>query len=426
MSDDGTLHAFRSVPRTGVIYVTAEASRRGYKSGDPEWCNLGQGQPETGDLPGAPPRLHTVTVDVADQEYAPVAGLWEIREAIASLYNRLYRRGMPSQYSAENVCLSGGGRAALTRAAASLGSVNLGHFLPDYTAYEELLDVFKAFTAIPILLEGERGYAFTHEDLRREVQGRGLSALLFSNPCNPTGKLVQGEEMARWVGVAREQDCTLLIDEFYSHYIWTGRPGHLPVESAARYVEDVNRDPVVIFDGLTKNWRYPGWRMTWTIGPRQVIEAVSSAGSFLDGGGSRPLQRAAIPLLQEDAVVAETNAIHTVFREKRDRFHSRLERLGIRTDRAPDGTFYVWGNVSGLPAPLNDGMGFFRAALEKKIIAVPGEFFDVNPGKRRMRTSRFRNYVRLSFGPSQETLDKALARLEQMVMHYAEHPTKTP
>lgn len=418
VSDSVPLHAFRTVPRTGVIFVTAEATRRGYRPGDPDWCNLGQGQPETGDLPGAPSRVHSVTVDMADQEYAPVAGLWEVREAIAGLYNRLYRRGLPSQYKAENVCLSGGGRAALTRAAASLGQVNLGHFLPDYTAYEELLDVFKAFTAIPILLEGERGYAFTHDDLRREIQGRGLSALLFSNPCNPTGKLVQGEELARWVGVARELECSLLIDEFYSHYIWTGRPGVLPVESAARYVEDVNRDPVVLFDGLTKNWRYPGWRMTWTVGPKQVIDTVSSAGSFLDGGGSRPLQRAAIPLLQEDTVVAETRAIHHTFREKRDRFHSRLERLGIRTDRAPDGTFYVWGNLSGLPAPLNDGMSFFRAALEHQVITVPGEFFDVNPGKRRARASRFRNYVRLSFGPSWETLDKALQRLEALVLQH--------
>jgi N-succinyldiaminopimelate aminotransferase len=418
VSDDFTLPAFRAVPRTGVIFVTAEATRRGYSPSDPEWCNLGQGQPETGELPGAPPRVGSVTVDVNDLEYSPVPGLWEMREAIASLYNRLYRRGMPSQYSAENVSLSGGGRAALTRAAASLGAINLGHFLPDYTAYEELLDVFKAFTAIPILLEGERGYAFTHEDLRREVQGRGLSALLFSNPCNPTGKLVQGDELARWVGVAREQECALLVDEFYSHYIWTGRPGQLPVESAARYVEDVNKDPIVIFDGFTKNWRYPGWRTTWTLGPRPIIEALSSAGSFLDGGGSRPLQRAAIPLMDEQHVVKETLAINAHFREKRDRFHSRLERLGIRTDRPPDGTFYIWGNVSGLPAPLNEGMGFFRAALEQKIITVPGEFFDVNPGKRRARPSRFRSYVRLSFGPSMDVLEKALGRLEAMVLRY--------
>jgi len=417
VSDEVTIPAFRSVPRTGVIYVTSEAHKLGYRSSDPAWCNLGQGQPETGPLPGAPPRVQEVSVRVDDQEYAPVPGLWELREAVASLYNRLFRRGMPSQYSADNVSICGGGRAALTRAAASLGHVNLGHFLPDYTAYEELLDVFKAFTAIPILLEGERGYAFTPDDLRKEIQGRGLSALLLSNPCNPTGKLVQGEELSRWVSTARELECSLLIDEFYSHYVWTGRPGQLPIESAARYVEDVNRDPVVIFDGLTKNWRYPGWRVTWTVAPAKVIDAVASAGSFLDGGGSRPLQRAAIPLLSDDVVQKETLAINAAFRDKRDRMIQRLERMGIRADRAPDGTFYVWGNLAGLPRPLNEGMGFFRAALERKVITVPGEFFDVNPGKRRSRrASRFRSYTRFSFGAPLAQLDQALTRIEQLVL----------
>jgi len=420
VADEIVIPAFRTVPRTGVIYVTSEAHRQGYRSRDPNWCNLGQGQPETGELPGAPSRVHQVAIEVDDQEYAPVPGVWELREAVASLYNRLYRRGMPSQYSAENVSISGGGRASLTRAAASLGHINLGHFLPDYTAYEELLDIFRAFTAIPILLEGERGYAFTSEDLRREVQGRGLSALLVSNPCNPTGKLVQGEELSRWVRLARELECTLLIDEFYSHYVWSSRPGQLPIESAARYVEDVDRDPVVLFDGLTKNWRYPGWRVTWTVAPRTVIEAVASAGSFLDGGGSKPLQRAAIPLLDDDHVRAETMATHAVFRDKRDRMLSRLERLGIRADRAPDGTFYVWGNLAGLPPPLNDGMGFFRAALERKVITVPGEFFDVNPGKRRSRrASRFRSYTRFSFGPPHAEIETALGRIEEMVAEMA-------
>jgi N-succinyldiaminopimelate aminotransferase len=408
--------AFRTVPRTGVIFVTTEAQKRGFSHSDPEWCNLGQGQPETGELPGAPPRVKNVEVLVDDQDYAPVAGLWELREAIASLYNTLYRRGMPTQYSAENVCVSGGGRLALTRAAASLGHVNLGHFLPDYTAYEELLDIFKAFTAIPILLESEHGYAFGANELRREILGRGLSAVLTSNPCNPTGKLIDGDELHRWVETARELDCTLLLDEFYSHYIYRAPPGQLPVESAARYVEDVDRDPVVLFDGFTKNWRYPGWRVTWTLAPKPVVEALSSAGSFLDGGGSKPLQRAAVPLMELDHVVSETKAIQVAFRSKRDYLLSQLERLGVRIDRAPEGTFYVWGSVERLPPPLSDGMGFFRAALDEKVIVVPGEFFDVNPGKRRHgRASRFKGYVRFSFGPSRAVLEKAVARIEHLI-----------
>lgn len=416
MNGDQATTAFRAVPRTGVIFVTTEAVRRGYSAADPSWCNLGQGQPETGDLPGAPPRVSSLEIDPGDQEYAPVAGLRELREAVAALYNRLYRRGMKSQYTPENVSICGGGRAALTRVAAGIGHINLGHFLPDYTAYEELLEVFRAFTAIPILLEGDRKYAFGPDELRREVQGRGLSALLASNPNNPTGRHIRGTELEGWVDVARKLDCTLILDEFYSHYVWTEGDGGLPVESAARYVHDVDRDPVVILDGLTKNWRYPGWRVAWTVGPRSIIESVASAGSFLDGGGSKPLQRVAVPLLEDDYTVSETRAIARAFRTKRDYLVKRLREMGVGIDLEPEGTFYVWGKLSKLPAPLNDGMGLLRAALEQKIITVPGQFFDVNPGKRRSaQSSRYTEYTRFSFGPPLSVLETACDRLESVI-----------
>ena len=409
--------AFRPVPRTGVIYVTTEAAKRGFASDSKDWCNLGQGMPEAGRLPGGPERIVEVSINEKDQEYAPITGIWELREAVANLYNNLYRKGMPSQYSAENVAISGGGRASLTRAAAALGRVNLGHFLPDYTAYEELLDVFRLFAPIPILVDGGRGYSFGKDELRAEVMGRGLGAILCSNPCNPTGKVVAGNELADWVSMSRELDCALLLDEFYSHYVW--RPDVAAeggMFSAAQYVEDVDSDPVVVFDGLTKNWRYPGWRVTWTLGPKRIIEAIGSAGSFLDGGGSRPLQRAAIDLLDPEKTRQETKAISQKFGEKRDRLLNGLRELGFEVELAPEGTFYIWASAGKLPEPISTGMGFFRSALEKKVIAVPGEFFDVDPGKRRGgRLSRFRSHLRFSFGPSLETLDEALVRIRSLI-----------
>lgn len=407
------LNAIRPVPRTGVIYVMAEAQRLGYSQEHPDWCNLGQGMPETGPLEGAPPRVEHIDIDVADQEYAPVAGLWELREAVAGLYNQLYRRGMPSQYGADNVAIAGGGRVSIMRACAAVGPVHLGHFLPDYTAYEELLDVFRRFTPIPILLDPEQAYRFTVAELRREILGRGLGAILISNPCNPTGKLIEGDELAGWVAAARELDCTLFADEFYSYYIWGDTPRTV---SAARYVEDVNEDPVVLFDGLTKNWRYPGWRTTWIVGPKRVIEAAASAGSFLDGGGSRPLQRAAERFVRAENALAECAAIHRVFGHKRARLLAGLRDIGVRFDVDPQGTFYIWGDLSGLPESLRNGHDFFQKALERKVIVVPGEFFDVDPGGRRTtRPSRFRHHVRFSFGPSLETMERAIERLAGLV-----------
>jgi len=417
MTEDAQPHAgpaaIRAVPRTGVIYVTTEAEKQGFRPGDPEWCNFGQGQPETGPLPGAPPRIDTIPIDPRDQEYAPSGGLWELREAVAAMYNELYRRGMGSQYTAENVAVCGGGRVSLMRACVAIGPVHLGHFLPDYTAYAEVLDSFRRFSPIPILLDPETGYEFTQDQLRRDVLGRGFTALLLSNPCNPTGKLIEGEEMQQWVDTARELDCTLLLDEFYSHYIWKDGAD---LVSAASHVEDVNRDPVVILDGLTKNWRYPGWRVSWIVGPKPVIEAVTSAGSFLDGGGSRPMQRAALELVNAECARQETAAIQQAFRPKRDLLLAGLRDIGVRFDREPEGTFYAWGDLSELPEHLRRGRDFFRAALDHKVITVPGAYFDVDPGKRRHgRPSRFRSYVRFSFGPEIAEVERGLAQLKQLV-----------
>jgi aspartate/methionine/tyrosine aminotransferase len=356
-------------------------------------------------------------------EYGPVGGLLELREAVAELYNDRYRRGMASRYSAENVAISSGGRAGLTRIAASLGHIHLGHFLPDYTAYEELLETFRGFVPIPVLLEPENGFQICIADLRREVLGKGLSALLLSNPSNPTGQVVSGERLRSLVGLCRQLSCTLVVDEFYSHYLYEeggdeagDEAGRTPSVSAAAYVEDINRDPVVVVDGLTKNWRYPGMRLSWTLGPQEVIQRVISAGSFLDGGPSHPIQRAALPLVERSIADQEAKAIQRLFREKRDLMTSRLTAMGMKLHAIPTGAFYVFADVSGLPGGLGDGMQLFREALERKVIVVPGEFFDVNPGRRRRNeSSLLRGFVRFSYGPPIETLSLGLDRLEELI-----------
>lgn len=410
---------FREVPRTGVIYVMHRARAAGYHPDSDKWANLGQGAPETGELPGAPPRINAVTIDPSRHEYSPITGQIELRQRVANLYNTLYRQGKRSQYTYENVSISGGGRVGLARLAAALGNINMGHFLPDYTAYEELLTIFKAFTPIPILLDPDRRYQVPIEHLKTEIMGRGLRAILISNPCNPTGQLVEGDALLQWVQLAINYRCTFILDEFYSHYIYTGpanptSASDVRMVSAAAYVEDVNTTPVVLVDGLTKNWRYPGWRLSWTIGPKAVIEAIASAGSFLDGGANHPLQEHAIALLDPDTVRQQALATQTHFRQKRNYMLERLHHMGIRVEAEPGGTFYVWANLSDLPAPLNDGTDFFKAGLTEGVITVPGAFFDVNPERRRSYR-RYHGYCRISFGPETAVLERGLDSLERVI-----------
>lgn len=410
---------FRDASYTGVLFVIDQAIKTGYTPKNPEWVNLGQGAPEINALPDAPPRLTHMQIDLMDHEYAYVTGEQALRQQVADLYNFLYRQGKASQYTYENVSISGGGRIGLARIVASLGNINLGHFLPDYTAYEELLSVFKAFVPIPILLDPAQGYQMTAAQIENEILGRGLKALLLSNPCNPTGQTIQGEALKEFVDLCNQHECTLILDEFYSHYLYpeTNDDAIPPTVSAAAYVEDVDADPVIILNGLTKNWRYPGWRVSWTLAPKAIIQTIGSVGSFLDGGANHPLQHKAIPLLKPEYMIQETRAIQKHFKLKRDYTLKRLADMNIQVSSPPTGTFYAWANLSNLPAPLNQGLPFFEACLKEKVIVVPGIFFDVNPEKRR-KIARYGQYVRISFGPEFDAVKRGLDAIERVIKQH--------
>jgi hypothetical protein len=403
---------FRDLPFMGVIRVNVQASTLGFVPGSPDWINLGQGQPEVGTLPGAPPRLDRIDIGPQDHAYGPVEGVRELREAVARHYNRLYRAGRTSVYTAENVAIAAGGRLALSRCGAALGAVRLGYFTPDYTAYEDLLTTFDRLRPQWIELTAERGFRVDPEALEARVDRDGIEALLVSNPCNPTGVIVAGDELAAWVAMARRRGCTLLMDEFYSHYVYGGGG---PVSSAA-HVEDVDADPIVIFDGLTKCFRYPGWRVGWVVAPKDVIRTLTAAGSFLDGGPGRPIQRAAVEILEPRRADAETSAVRRAFAAKQRLVLERLGAAGVEfPSAAPTGTFYAFGSVRKLPAPLNDGERFMHEAFRHKVLTVPGAYFDVNPGRGRPGPSPLAGCVRFSFGPPREQVEEGLARLVRMI-----------
>ena len=406
---------FRTIAETGVIYVINRANAQGYAKNRSQWSNLGQGSPESTPLEGAPKRISNCSLSDLDlHRYAEVAGKKSLREAVAHLYNSQFRQGHTSKYTWKNVCIAGGGRQALTRLIASLDQINMGHFLPDYTAYEELLGAFKHYNPIPILLEREKNYTLTHLELKKLIQGLGLRALLISNPCNPTGQVTQGSELKAWMETARQTDCSFIMDEFYSHYIYQETATPTP-HSCASYIHDVNKDPIIVVDGLTKNWRYPGWRISWILGPESLIKSISSAGSFLDGGANHPFQQCAEALLTPEHCAQETQAIHTHFKEKKAYMIRELKALGIKINIEPKGGFYIWSDVSQLPSSINTAKKFFEAGLIEQVITVPGYYFDVNPGGRRSKHKRYTDHVRISFGPDLTELKRGIAALHRVI-----------
>ncbi len=412
--------AFRDVPYMGVIWVVAEAMKLGYYNGHPAWANLGQGQPEIGEIEGAPERIKSFDIESQDQAYGGLGGLHELREEIAAHYNRLYRKNKASKYTGDNVSVAMGGRLILTRIFAALDKVRLGYKTPDYTAYEDMMKYHQGrIHPVHIATVEKNGFEIPSAAFPGVIKKHQLNAYLLSNPCNPTGNVIEGDALKTYVETASKLNCTLILDEFYSHFIFENRkPGKEPV-SAARYIDDVNTSPVLLIDGLTKSFRYPGWRIGWAIGPKKMIENLNRAASAIDGGPSQPITRAALQVLDKPYADKETIALRKVFSKKRNLMIEALTKAGIQCLAQGKGTFYLWGNISKLPKPINTAEPFFFEALKYNVMTVPGYFFDIQPGKKKKTKSDFNQWVRFSFGPPQENMVAGLERLTQMISSFS-------
>ena len=137
---------------TGVVWCTERAYEHGFLENPDEWANLGQGAPEVDDdIEGSFKRPQNIDISMAGREYGPTAGIKPLREAVANLYNAHHRQGKASKYTWENVCIVPGGRAGLIRIAAVLNNAYLGFFIPDYTAYNEMLSLFKNVSFLSII-----------------------------------------------------------------------------------------------------------------------------------------------------------------------------------------------------------------------------------------------------------------------------------
>ena len=235
-------------------------------------------------LEGTFKRPTSVPIDDVGKEYGNTAGYKPLREAVAHLYNEHHRQGKVSKYTYENVCIVPGGRAGLVRVAAVLGNQYMGFFIPDYTAYNELLSLFRSFTPIPIPLSKEDGWHI-NEDLIREEAARGTGILLTSNPRNPTGEVVKNPELKNIQDMCRGNG-TLIMDEFYGGYNYT-TGGDGSVISAAENIDDVNSDDVLILDGLTKRFRLPYAHSTQLCSKEFLADRYIGVGALHGWSGRR-------------------------------------------------------------------------------------------------------------------------------------------
>ena len=370
-----------------VMDVLAAAQERQRTHGDALF--LCAGQPST---PAPRRALEAVRAAVGEQilGYTEATGIPELKRAIADDHNRRMRLrgGAGREVVPEAVVIttgSSGGFVTLFLAALDPGD-DIVLARPGYPAYRNTLNALGA-NVVEIDCGPETRFQLTAELL--EGLERVPRAVIVTSPDNPTGTIIDGDELGRIARWCEANDVLLVSDEIY-HGISFGRE----CVSAREF-----SDAAVVVGSVSKYHSMTGWRVGWLIIPEWLRGPCDRLAANLTVCPPAVSQFAAIEAFHPESI-AELDGHVRRYAANRELLIERLPDAGLGTFAPPDGGFYIYADVSHL---TDDSLTWSRELLDATGVAVaPGVDFDTAAGHR---------WVRLCFAGSTEDMAEACRRI---------------
>jgi len=366
--------------------IFAEMSALAVRTGA---VNLGQGFPDT----DGPTAIIDAAADAMRQghnQYAPGIGIPVLRQAIAAHQSRWY--GLEIDPDTE-VAVTTGATEAI--AAALLGLVDPGDEIivlePYYDSYIACIQMAGGVRS-PVTLRAP-DFRLPIDELRAAVTPQ-TTAILLNSPHNPTGMVLNTEELRAIATLAIEHDLTVISDEVYEHLTFDGL-AHTPISTLPGMAE---RTLTISSSG--KSFSLTGWKIGWATGPAELVRAMMTAKQFMTYTSGAPFQPAIAQALGSGSDYFDA-FIHGM-RDQRDLLCAGLSDIGFDVF-VPEGTYFVTTDIR--PLGFHDGVEFCRMLPERAgVVAIPHEvFYDDKAAGRPL--------VRWAFCKRQEVLAEALDRL---------------
>jgi aspartate aminotransferase len=373
----------RSINPSLTLGITAAAKQ--LKKQGKDVVNLGAGEP---DFP-TPPNIKAAAIKAINENftyYTPTTGIDELRQALAEKlqnFNSLY-------YEPKQIVVSCGGKHSLYNIMQVL--LNSGDeallFVPYWVSY---LEQIKLAGAQPKLIPVEKDPRFNIEDMRREVTDR-TKLLILNSPSNPAGTVMTHSELKSIADFALEHDLWIVSDEVYEAFVYDGLR-----QASIASLNDEIKNRTIISNSFSKTYSMTGWRIGYTAGPSEILEAIGRLQDHMTSNPTSIAQMAALEALRgpQESVRIMVDA----FDRRRKLMVDRLREMKNIECELPQGAFYAFPRIEGTGVSSLDFAN--RLLREENVAVVPGIGFGKDEN------------VRLSYAASTQAIEKGMDRMER-------------
>lgn len=351
--------------------------------------NLGQGFPDF-DPPRELMDAAKKAIDDGFNQYAVTWGAPPLREAIAEKMRTF--NGIDS-HPDRNIVVTCGATEAMM--ASLLSIVDPGDEVVIFEPF------YENFGPDALVSGAKARFVPLHEpefqpdlDALQEAFSKKTKAVIVNTPGNPTGRIFTDETLKAIADLCSEHDAVAVTDEIYEHMVYDG----LKHRSIAT-LGDMHERTITIC-GFSKTYSVTGWRLAYTVAPKEITDAIKRVHDFLTVGAAHPMQIAGVTAL--GLPDSYYTWLRDEYQKKRDIMMEALTKAGFTCYR-PNAAYYIMTDVSGFGFD-NDTDFAMWLTKEVGVTPVPGSSFYHHKEKGRQM-------VRFAFPKKEETLRAAAERL---------------
>lgn len=388
--------ALSRIKPSATIAVTQMA--RELKAQGKDVISLSVGEPDF-DTPQNIKDAAVAAIARGETKYTPVAGIPELRKAIADKFKR--ENGL--DYKPEQVIVGTGGKQILFNA--FMATINPGDEVvipaPFWVSYPEMIALCGG---TPVFVEAtiENNFKLTAEQLDKAITPK-TKWFMFNSPSNPSGAAYSKEELKALTDVLlKHPHVWVLTDDMYEHLVFGDFVYYTPAQ-----VEPKLYERTLTMNGVSKAYAMTGWRIGYAAGPLPLIKAMDMIQGQQTSGACSVAQWAAVEALNgpQDFITESKKA----FEERRDLVVSMLNQASGIVCPKPEGAFYVYPSCAALigkTAPsgkvIETDEDFVMELLATEGVAtVHGSSFGLGPN------------FRVSYATSNAKLEEACSRIQR-------------